>query len=339
MKSGYGPTSASSAAATFATPVLTVMTRNLFLGADLTPAYEALGAAGAGLPEAVASIFNPGQPRGVVQRTDFATRAVGLAAEVAAVQPDLIGLQEAAAWRTRGPDGVVAADDHLEALEAEIERRGLRYRRVVAADVGDVELPSAAGVNVGLTNRLAILAREDGFALSEPQTGSFESMLPIETPLGTVGLARGWASVDVELPEATVRFVTTHLEVASTPTAAKAQLDQIDELIRGPADIAEPVVLAGDFNARPGRGGYERLRAAGFDDAWTRANPDGPDGLTCCHRMPLDNPGDRLRMRIDLILTRGPVRASEAFTIGDFGPDLWPSDHAGVVARIQPAGR
>jgi endonuclease/exonuclease/phosphatase family metal-dependent hydrolase len=318
--------------------VLTVMTRNLFLGADLTPAYHALGADAAGVPAAVASIFNPGEPPGAVQRTDFATRAVGLAAEVAAVRPDLIGLQEAASWRTRGADGAVTVIDHLETLEAELERRGLRYRRVVTADAGDVELPSAAGISVGLTNRLAILAREDGFGLADARSGSFAATLPIETPLGTVGLARGWASVDVELPGAALRFVTTHLEVATTPPAAQAQLAQAEELLEGPAATELPVVLTGDFNARPGGAGYERLRAGGFDDAWTRANPEGPDGHTCCHAPPLDDPSDRLRIRIDLVLTRGPIAATEAFVVGEFGPGLWSSDHAGVVARLQPVG-
>ena len=314
------------------------MTRNLFLGADLTPAYEALGAGGTGVPAAVASIFNPGEPPGAVQRTDFAARAVSLAAEIAAVGPDLIGLQEAAEWRTRGQDGGVTVVDHLEALEDELARRGLRYCRVVTADVGDVELPSAAGINVGLTNRLAILARDDGFGLANARTGSFAATLPIETPLGTVGLARGWASVDVELPDAAVRFVTTHLEVATTPAAAEAQVAQAGELLEGPADTPQPVVMVGDFNARPGGAGYERLRAGGFDDAWTRANPDGPDGLTCCHRMPLDNPSDGLRKRIDLVLTRGRIAAGEAFVVGGFGPGLWSSDHAGVVARLQTVG-
>lgn len=322
--------------------MLTVMTRNLFVGADLTPAYEALGAgAGADLPAAVASIFNPGEPPGAVQRTDFGTRAAGLAKEIEATKPDLIALQEAASWRTRGlagdgPDTVV---DHLEALEAELEARGLRYRRVVTSDVGDVELPSSAGLQVGLTNRLAILARDNGLGVSNPRDGSFATMLPIETPLGTFGLARGWASVDVELPDAALRFITTHLEVASSPAAAKAQLAQADELLDGPAATSEPVVIAGDFNARPGSAGYERVRAGGFDDAWTSANPGGPDGLTCCHAMPLDNPGDRLRTRIDLILMRGAITATEAFVVGEFGPGIWPSDHAGVVARLQPTGR
>jgi endonuclease/exonuclease/phosphatase family metal-dependent hydrolase len=315
--------------------MLTVMTRNLFLGADLTPAYEALGAdGGAGVPAAVASIYNPGEPPGAVQETDFAARAAGLAAEVAAVQPDLIGLQEAAAWRTRAGEQLTVVD-HLELLEGELARRGARYRRVITEDVGDVELPSAAGINVGLTNRLAILAREDGPAVANPQSGAFAGTLPIETPLGTMGLARGWASVDVELSETTVRFVTTHLEVASSPAAAEAQLAQAEELIAGPADTPQPVVLSGDFNARPGRAAYERIRSAGFEDAWTRAHPDGQDGLTCCHAMPLNDPADRLRARIDHVFTRGALTATEAFIVGEFGPNFWPSDHSGVVARLQ----
>jgi endonuclease/exonuclease/phosphatase family metal-dependent hydrolase len=316
------------------------MTRNIFLGADLTPAYEALEQDPAALPAAVASIYNPGEPPGTVQRTDFATRAAGLAHEIAAVKPDLLALQEAAAWRTRTADGDVTVDDHLATLEAALQARGARYRRVVTADVGDVELPSATGVTVGLTNRLAILARDDdGLRLSEPQSGSYAGTLPIQTPLGPIGLARGWASVDVEHDGAALRFVTTHLEVAASPAAAEAQLAQAGELLAGPADTPQPVVLAGDFNARPGSAGYERIRAGGFEDAWTQVDGDAQDGLTCCHRFPLDDPADRLRTRIDLILLRGGVVAREAFVVGEFGPGIWPSDHSGVVARLQTDGR
>ena len=80
--------------------------------------------------------------------------------------------------------------------------------------------------------------------------------------------------------------------------------------------------------------------SAGFDDAWTRANPGDSDGFTCCHRERLDDPADRLRARIDLILTRGAIAATEAFLVGhtpaDLRNGLWPSDHAGVVATLEP---
>jgi len=329
-------------------PVLTVMTRNLFLGADLTPAYQALAdpAGPAGLPAAVAAIFNPEPPLGVVQRTDFPTRAAGLADEVASARPDVLAVQEAAAWRTRSAAGEIVTSDHLATLEGELARRGLRYRRAVAADNGDVELPSAAGITVGLTNRQAILVRDDGEVevdgvMAEP----FASTLPIPTAQGTFSLARGWLALDARVGDRALRLVATHLEVGRPPAAAEVQRRQVGELLAGPAataPTAAPVVMLGDFNLRPGSETYAVLRDAGFDDAWTRANPDGPAGLTCCHRAPLTDPEDRLRARIDLILTRGAVTARRAYVVGDapgdFAAGLWPSDHAGVVAELELSG-
>ena len=316
-----------------------VMTRNLFLGADLTPAYRALASPDAltTLPAAVTGVFNPGEPPGMVQRTDFVTRAAGLADEIELAQPDLIGLQEAAVWRI----GDTVAADHLELLEAELERRGLRYRRVAATVNGQVALPSAAGHLVGLSDREAILAREDPeLTLADVRSAGFATMLPVATPQGPVGLARGWMSVDAKLRGTTVRFISTHLEVSSGPAAAAVQLAQAGELLAGPADTSLPVVLIGDFNARPERPTYAALLAAGFDDAWTRTHPDDDSGYTCCHTERLDDPEDRLSARIDHIFTRGAIAATEAFLVGaepgELRAGLWPSDHAGVVATLEP---
>jgi endonuclease/exonuclease/phosphatase family metal-dependent hydrolase len=317
--------------------MLTVMTRNLFVGADLTPAYLALRDRDglARLPRVVAEIFNPTPPLGLVQRSDFAVRAVALADEIEAALPDLIGLQEAAAWRARE-----LSEDYLERLEVELARRGLQYDRVAVATNGDVELPSAAGGTVGLTDREAILVRADGQVrdVSNVRTGNFANRLPIRMAGGTSEFIRGWASVDARLQDATVRFITTHLEVASSRVAAAVQRLQADELLDGPAATSQPVVLVGDFNARPGTPTYERVRAAGFDDAWTRANPDGPSGFTCCHALPLGSRPKALRSRIDLIFTRGEIEAITANVVGDHDrhppAGLIPSDHAGVVATV-----
>ena len=317
------------------------MTRNLFLGADLRPVYAALADPErlADVPAAVAGTFNPGAPPGVVQRTDFPARAIAIAGEIEATRPDLIGLQEAAVWSTREPGArartVVA--DHLEMLEAALARRGLAYRRVAVVTNGDVELPSAAGGSVGLSDRAAILARAD-LAVSNACAGNFVNSVQVRTARGAFAFKRGWASVDAALPGGGLRFITTHLEVASPAEARKAQARQMGELLEGPARTSLPVVMAGDFNSRPGSPTYERARAGGFEDAWTRAHPDGPPGLTCCHGLPLDDPADELRSRIDLILTRGDVDVTKAITVGDardhFTGRLWPSDHAGVVATM-----
>ncbi|MFA9400577.1 MAG: hypothetical protein ACERKT_05645, partial [Acidobacteriota bacterium] len=75
------------------------MTRNLYLGTDLTPAIEAPG-----FPEFIAE---NGQLLRNVDTNDFATRSKGLSDEILSKSPDLIGLQEVALWRT-GPTDLQA---------------------------------------------------------------------------------------------------------------------------------------------------------------------------------------------------------------------------------------
>ena len=72
--------------------VVGVMTRNLYLGADLGPVIAAenteqvVEASGAVLRDVVAN--------------NFPTRAKGLAHEILEQKPDLVGLQEVAYWHT-----------------------------------------------------------------------------------------------------------------------------------------------------------------------------------------------------------------------------------------------
>ena len=68
-------------------------------------------------------------------------------------------------------------------------------------------------------------------------------------------------------------------------------------------------MLISYFNARPGTPTYDRARSAGFDDAWARARPTGC-GAHLLHRLPLDDPADQLRSRIDHIFTRGDLEVS-----------------------------
>ena len=78
------PTSSAQADA----PQITVMTRNLYLGADVGVAMDLIP----NLPAAAQFMWDQ------VKATNFNKRAPKLAAEVIAARPDVIGIQEATIW-------------------------------------------------------------------------------------------------------------------------------------------------------------------------------------------------------------------------------------------------
>ena len=71
-----------------AAPQITVMTRNLYLGADVGVAMDLIP----NLSAAAQFMWDQ------VKATDFNMRAPKLAAEVIAARPDVIGIQEATIW-------------------------------------------------------------------------------------------------------------------------------------------------------------------------------------------------------------------------------------------------
>jgi hypothetical protein len=79
---------------------VTVMTRNLYLGSDLTPALqEGLQLGQPGHQDSYADAV--GQVIQNVNSTDFGKRVISLSKEITKNRPDLVGLQEAA--RPTGP--------------------------------------------------------------------------------------------------------------------------------------------------------------------------------------------------------------------------------------------
>src|SRR5215207_6106324 len=73
-------------------PKISVMTRNVYLGGDLTPSITA--------PTLAAFLAANAALLGHVDLMDFPARAELIAREITEHKPDVVGLQEVALWRT-----------------------------------------------------------------------------------------------------------------------------------------------------------------------------------------------------------------------------------------------
>ena len=184
--------------------------------------------------------------------------------------------------------------------------------------------------------------------------------IPIPLPGGNASLRfkRGFVGVDTTVLGRSFRFVNTHLEVREivpgNPASAAVQAGQAAELLtalgNAPMLPNAGLIVLGDFNSSsadnppaPIVSPYRRLTAAGFVDAF-KAEFGQASGFTCCQDGDLRNPESKLYERIDLILARPPVlteavrldgRLQEQKTAPIDGVRLWPSDHAGVVAKLK----
>ena len=114
------------------------------------------------------------------------------------------------------------------------------------------------------------------------------------------------------------------------------------ELLSGPAQTTLPLIMLGDFNSAADgstTATYGLLTAAGLVDTWNAAHPGDP-GLTCCQAADLLNATSTLRVRFDVIFTRGNFEVLDSEIVGEELDDrtpagLWPSDHAGVVSTLR----
>ncbi len=306
-------------------PRVSVMTRNLFLGADLLPLATA--PKGAPFERAVAAALAS------VQSTTPAARMKLVAREIAKATPDLVGLQEVSRWSTRPlgsttkPARVVV--DYLAVIMTELRRLHAPYRIAVQRLSLHLRAPSSRGVMVDFTDGNAILVRS-GVSVRDVRAADFRSLLRIPTQgTGTVVVSRSWAALDATVRGARLHFVDTHLEAYSAAT----RLDQARELVAGPLRSDLATVLVGDLNSNANlpkledRPPFEAIRAAGFRDERTPK-------LNCCLNDDLrsgtwDHIVDHIMAKPSLKLLRSFVTGRETTAAGRH-----PSDHGGVVSVL-----
>jgi endonuclease/exonuclease/phosphatase family metal-dependent hydrolase len=243
-------------------------------------------------------------------------RAKGLAREIRTTKPDVVGLQEAALWRTQScdknplpPSAATTRYDYIASLLREVNRGDRQYRVAVVKPEFDFEVwantdgneqtsgpgcPLGSEINGRLTMRDAILVRK-GVKVRSPKTGTFKTLLRVKPAGVSVDVKRGWTSVDATVHGKKLHIVNAHLEAFdnnpngnttnSDTTVGNGEVRQAQakELLAGPARSKLPVVALGDFNSdvktevKPGDGlAYRALLAAGFKERSTY-NP-----LGCC---------------------------------------------------------
>jgi endonuclease/exonuclease/phosphatase family metal-dependent hydrolase len=330
-------------------PELTVMTRNLYLGADLFPI---IGAATQDPEAAYEAAYAAWQ---TVQATDFPARAERLADEIVATKPHVVGLQEVTTYRTDpSADGPITpattvAYDFLATLLAELSKRNVSYQTAFVQTNTDFEIQLDADPTDGdditqdirYTDADAILVRS-GLKVQRTDAAPFEARVSSGTTIGTLSILRGWTSAELKMAGKRVRVVNTHLEVGGgNPIFPAVQQLQADELLNGPLKTSLPTILLGDLNSPADGSGtttYQKMLGGGFRDVWSSTHPGDP-GFTCCHNETLTNPASEHDERIDLVMTRGPWGHFSADILGEDPADkttggLWPSDHSGVVATV-----
>ena len=346
-----------------------VMTLNLYVGADLFRILEPAQECPAPLleiPCRVAEIYK------TVQDTNFEARAEVLADLIDEAQSEILGLQEVYRVHYHPPGDSDLSDkpnegdilqDYLKILLKALKSRGLHYKAVVRLKNTELMLPMFEGFDselnpllsmVKVTDRDVILARK-GVKVSNKTKKHFQTNLPV--PIGDdIEFLRGYCAIDAKVRGRTYRIVNTHLEVATpdNPGTGFIQGAQAQELVMDLADEYRPTILLGDFNSGPEfrsfAPAYDILLNAEFVDTWTLACGDPGPGHTCCQDETVDNAESNLDHRIDLIFVRNNlgflpfsiVRLVSASVLGDdpfdkteTDPSLWPSDHAGVAAKLR----
>lgn len=296
-----------------------------------------------------------------IRASDPAGRAQAVARQIAAHSPHLVSLQEVFTLST-GPtkDNLTVEFDYLQLLLQALAEQGAYYTPVESIPTWAATFPTTSGY-MRNTWRIVILARADlkpeHFSFTNVDGDRFLATITYTIPalygssdcpeaLQPSGACvmpwpRGWALADVTYRGKQFRYINATLESRSN----SRNIAQGIELLNGPVNTARPVILAGDLNcdlsnpSDPKRVTCVRFLDAGFVDAWSAANPFEP-GFTKEMNPLRPPPLPTMTMRGEYVMIRGLFTAQAAALVGEEYPadlttsGLWPSNHAGVVAKL-----
>jgi len=308
-----------------ATTELTVATQNLGLGVRLFDLPSAESVDPAVVHERLEQL----------RRNEPTVRMEAIAGELASRSPAVVGVQEAAVVRR---DGDLVAD-FLPDLLAGLEDSGVDYRVAARVSNADVSFPGV-GPDGEYTLRYAdhdaLLVRGD---VPVERAGAANYGVNASTVVDgeRITATRGYCLAEVRVNGVPMTTVSTHLASAD----GRIRRAQAAELREGLPESG-PVALLADLNSTPDDpdpSAYGILTER-LADAWMVADREG---ATCCQLPGLWNEQSRLWSRIDHVLVDGPATplsasrllADPSVRVTVDGRTLWPSDHAGVVARLR----
>lgn len=351
---------------------LTVMTRNIYLGADINrPVEAALTAQAQGkTPQevvaalAVATDFT----RGIVDQTSFPVRSKLLASEIAAARPDLVGLQEVALWRSGPlelnmvgvPNATTVDYDFLATLLADLRAAGTPYDAVVVGERADVEAPSFTETmgnprDVRLTMHDVILKRaNNALKVTGQHDQLFAHNLEVDISGVTMDFSRGYQWVDVLAGKQKLRFVNSHFEAFSSDLALAQGMQVVGEATAADRTTifvcdcnSDPLLDAVKAHDHvPHKAPYEFIAGpGGYIDQWLAWAPAEQGWTSGLSELVDDETAAGFDHRIDMVfahtLDGEPLDVDRGFITGDEVADrdpatgLWPSDHAGVLLRLR----
>jgi endonuclease/exonuclease/phosphatase family metal-dependent hydrolase len=322
------------------TEPVTVMTQNLYVGANVDAVIAALMSPDPNddVPALEAAIQT-------LHETDFPARAGAFAAAIDRRRPDVVGFQEVSNIHIDlAAFGIPPVELHfLPIILDSLAARGLHY--VVADTVRNIDAQLLGGA-IELVDLDAVLVNADRVTDVVPYSQNFTANLGEIAP-GVV-LQRGFVEVGALIDGQRYWVVSTHLEPdlnAETPLGDLREA-QAAEIVRVLGD-STPAFIMGDLNDDPGSAMYQVFQGAGFADVWATLRP-GTKGYTDSHPLDLNEQVSHFTRRIDYVWARG-MDGPRGNVQGQItrinilpwervqGPDykIWSSDHAGLVATLR----
>ena len=243
---------------------VSVMTRNLYLGADVGVALQLLP----NFPSTAQFMWDQ------MKSTDFGIRAEKLAQESSLLRPDVIAIQEATTWSCKknwfSKKRVIF--DFLEMFVSATKESGVGYSLVTDGNTSTknpgFQIPAIPNLTIvndsslflplfgqpeaacGFTIADALLVRDDLDAevlqLGNSEFKDHYSVLPL-----AMVIYRGYTWADLKIRGQKIRFVATHLESLFTDDGEPHSSLQGHQLAEDLASTRMPLVVMGDFNADP----------------------------------------------------------------------------------------